>query len=509
MSLANTDYAYRRLVNTLGPERVARTEFDRMVYSHDFASLPKVAQLQWRLYPDFVVLPQTTEEVSAIVKLSDESGLAIVPRGGGTGWYGGAVPNRGGVLLDLRKMNKVRAFDAQARTITVEAGATWQDVADYAEARGLTLPSLPTNAMASTVGGAINSDVVGFGAFRNGTLRQVVRGLEVVTADNKVFHTAAGADAGGAYADLTPVFIGAEGTLGLITAATLRLDPKPDLMKPVAYAFKGTDAAAGFLQAIVDSGVQPYHVSLLDREHFVFERALRADAPEPADIVLACLAGPKDDVVDQEKTLDALAPKFQGAKRPPEEPEYLWERRFLMYGARRMSRGLIVANNVVPLAKLAEACGTARTLIRKMKLNGAVVAYPMDAASAILAPYVLMNDTVPSGGTALGYVKKMGDAAFDLGGHPMGLGLFMVFNLRTMHGRAASYTAYLKDVFDPKRKVNPGKTIEVWTKFTFPGIRAIPPPAMRAGLNVAAFLRRIKPTQDKFVRAYERGKEVE
>lgn len=493
-------------MNTLGPERVARTEFERMAYSHDFASLPKIALLQWRLYPDFVVLPQTTEEVSALVKLSDESGLPIVPRGGGTGWYGGAVPNRGGVLIDMRKMPKVRAFDPVARRITVEAGATWQSVVEYVEARGLALPSMPTNAMASTVGGAINSDVVGFGSLRNGGLRQVVADLEVVLPDARVLHTAQPGDAGGAYADLTPFFFGAEGTLGVITAATLRLVAKPDLMKPVAYAFPTSERAASFVRAVVDAGLQPYHLAFLDKEHFVFERALRAAAPQPADTVLACLAGLKDDVADQEKGLDALAPKFLGTKRPQAEPDDLWERRFMMYSARRMSRGLIVANNVVPLAKLDEAVRQARELIRKMKLNGSVQAFPVDTASAILAPYVLMDDTSPSGGTALGYVKKLGDAAMELGGHPMGLGLFMVFNLRTMHGRASPYTAYVKTVFDPRKKVNPGKTIEVWTKYQFPGIRAIPPPAMRIGLDVAAFLRRIKPTQDKFVRAYERGK---
>ena len=507
--MANTDYAYRRLVNTLGPERVARTEFDRMVYSHDFASLPKIALLQWRLYPDFVVLPQTTEEVSAIVKLSDESALPIVPRGGGTGWYGGAVPNRGGVLIDMRKMNKIRGFDPQARTITVEAGATWADVAEYAEARGLVLPSLPTNALASTVGGAINSDVVGFGSFRNGALRQVVRDLEVVLPDARVLRTAASADAGGQFADITPFFFGGEGTLGVVTAATLRLDPKPDASKALAYAFNGLEAAALFIQTAVDSGLQPYHLSLLDKEHLVFERALRANAPEPRDLVLVALTGSKDDVADQEKSFDALAAKAGATKRPPAEPEALWAQRYRMYSARRMSRGLVVANNVVPLSRLPEACASARELIRKMKLNGAVQAYPIDPTSAILAPYVLMDDTTPSGGTALGYVKKMGDAAFELGGHPMGLGLYMVFNLRTMHGRAALYTAYVKDVFDPRRKVNPGKTIEVWTKYQFPGIRAIPPPAMRVGLDLAAFLRRIKPTQDKFVRSYERGKEAD
>lgn len=504
--MANTDYAYRRLVNTLGPERVARTEFDRMVYSHDFASLPKIALLQWRLYPDFVVLPQTTEEVSALVKLSDESALPIVPRGGGTGWYGGSVPNRGGVLIDMRKMSKVRAFDANARTITVEAGSTWQSVSEFAEARGLALPSMPTNAMASTVGGAINSDVVGFGSYRNGGLRQLVGGLEVVLPDARVLQTAHLGDAGAAYADLTPFFFGAEGTLGVITAATLRLVPKPDLVKPNSYVFPDAGAATRFVQAVVDAGLQPYHLAFLDKEHFVFERALRASSPKPADTVLVTLAGAKDDVADQEKTLDVLAPKAQGTKRPPAEADELWEHRFMMYSARRMSRGLIVANNVVPLAKLGEACREARELIGKMKLNGAVQAFPVDTSSAILAPYVLMDDTTPSGGTALGYVKKVGDAALGLGGHPMGLGLFMVFNLRTMHGRASPYTAYVKLVFDPMKKVNPGKTIEVWTKYQFPGIRAIPPPAMRIGLDVAAFLRRIKPTQDKFVRSYEHGK---
>src|SRR5947199_9438428 len=131
--MPSCDYAYRRLVNTLGPERVARSEFERMVYSHDFASLPKIALLQWRLYPDFVALPQTTEEVAALVKLSDESLLQITPRGGGTGWCGGSVPNRGGVLVDMRKMNNVLALDPVSPTVTVGGAQTRQGVQGLGE----------------------------------------------------------------------------------------------------------------------------------------------------------------------------------------------------------------------------------------------------------------------------------------------------------------------------------------------------------------------------------------
>src|SRR2546429_8116397 len=105
----------------MGPERVARSDFERMVYSHDFTSLPKIALLQWKLYPDFVALPQTTEEVAALVKLSDESLLQITPRGGGTGWYGGYAPHRGGVQVGMRKMDHVE-IDPDGRPVPPATG---------------------------------------------------------------------------------------------------------------------------------------------------------------------------------------------------------------------------------------------------------------------------------------------------------------------------------------------------------------------------------------------------
>src|SRR5256712_9548091 len=270
--MASLDYAYRRLVNTLGPERVARSEFERMVYSHDFASLPKIALLQWKLYPDFVALPQTTEEVAALVKLSDESLLQITPRGGGTGWYGGSVPNRGGVLVDMRKMNHIAAFDPDGRTVTVEAGATWKDLEDFVESKGFALPIVPVNAIGSTVGGAINSGSTGFGASRGGSLRDAIARLLVVLPDGSLLKTASEADADGHLANLTPLFFGAERTLGIIAEATLRVVPKPEPSKAIADAVPSLPASARFLKEIIDSALVPYHAALASRDHFVFER---------------------------------------------------------------------------------------------------------------------------------------------------------------------------------------------------------------------------------------------
>ncbi|TLZ65130.1 MAG: FAD-binding oxidoreductase, partial [Methanobacteriota archaeon] len=491
--MASLDYAYRRLVNTLGPERVARSEFERMVYSHDFASLPKIALLQWRLYPDFVALPQTTEEVSALVKLSDESLLQITPRGGGTGWCGGSVPNRGGVLVDMRKMNHVLALDPEARTVTVEAGATWKQVADFVESKGFALPTLPLNAIGSTIGGAINSGSTGFGGLRGGSLRDAIANLEVVLPDATLLKTASDADSGGQLANLTPLFLGAEGTLGIVTKAVLRIAPKPEVSKPLAYSFHGLEAAARFLKGIVDAALTPYHAALMDRDHFVFERALQADSPDPTDLALVAVQGSKDDVADQEKSMDGLATKEQGTKLPAAIGDRLWRDRYNNFSARRLSRGLMISYNLVPLRGLPAAVEKAAEIRDKLKLNGSVQAHIVDTTTAALSPYVLMDDTKPSGGTALGFVKRMGDAAFKMDGHPMGLGLFLVFNLRKMHGNATSAYSAVKGVFDPRKKINGGKTFEVWTKYPWPGLRAIPPPGMAIGLEVAAILRRVKP----------------
>ena len=505
--MASLDYAYRRLVNTLGPERVARSEFERMVYSHDFASLPKIALLQWRLYPDFVALPQTTEEVSALVKLSDESLLQITPRGGGTGWCGGSVPNRGGVLVDMRKMNHVLGLDPEARTVTVEAGATWKEVADFVESKGFALPTVPLNAIGSTVGGAINSGSTGFGGLRGGSLRDAIANLEVVLPDATLLKTASEADSGGQLANLTPLFLGAEGTLGIVTKAVLRIAPKPEVSKPLAYSFHSLEAAARFLKGIVDAALTPYHAALMDRDHFVFERALQADSPDPTDLALVAVQGSKDDVADQEKSMDGLATKEQGTKLPAAIGDRLWRDRYNNFSARRLSRGLMISYNLVPLRGLPAAVEKAAEIRDKLKLNGSVQAHIVDTTTAALDPYVLMDDTKPSGGTALGFVKRMGDAAFKMDGHPMGLGLFLVFNLRKMHGNATSAYSAVKGVFDPRKKINGGKTFEVWTKYPWPGLRAIPPPGMAIGLEVAAILRRVKPTRDRFVRAYEHTKE--
>lgn len=501
------DYTYRRLVNLLGPERVSRSRMETFVYSHDFAAIPKLATVQFKFDPDFVVLPRTTEEIVRIVRFQTESLLPLVPRGGGTGLYGGAVPNRGGVLVDLRKMNRMIKIDPQARTMMVEAGATWQDAYDRAWNAGLFLPVYPLFALGSTIGGWISSGGVGIGAFKYGTSRDFLLNAEIVLEDGTTLQTGSDKlDVGSANLNLASLYWGAEGTLGILTRATLRLMPRPEEIRPLAYSFPSLEEAVPALRAMAGSPVTPYHVALMDPSHFEFLKAIRMEAPEPAGIVSVALEGPKDECAEGEKVLDALMKQHGGGKLAAETARVLWDDRLYQYPTRRIARGLVICEAIVPLAKFSDALDQIREAERTMGMEVGILGSLVDANSVAITPYFLDDATSPMPPMRLGFVVKFRKMAMDLGGHPMGIGMFMVFNVPAMHGNAYRYFRPIKEALDPNDRLNPGKMHEIRTRYRFPGIRRVPLMIAALPLQVLGILKsavRALGVRDRFMRKYE------
>ena len=499
--MASLDYSYRRLVNILGPERVSRDPMERLIHSHDVASLPKIALLQWKMIPDFVVVPKTVEEVSRLVELAYEAGLPVVPRGGGTGLVGGAVPNRGGVLVDMRRMDRVEAVDLERRTVTVQAGRTWKELADIAGSRGLFLPIAPLGAPASTIGGWYSNGGVGIGSYKYGDARDLVLELEAVLPSGEIVRTADGnVDLSMAYGNMNPAFFGAEGTVGLITRATLQLYPKPEALMPFSYSFPALRDAQEVPAAITDSDLDPYNASILDPVHLAFLGAVRPDTLEPQALVNVVFDGPKDEVLASEKEMDALIGGLGGRKLAEAIAKAQWDARFDLYPARRISGGLVITETEFPVKRFPEMIQRAARLTRRLRLQVAVNSFLVDRNAVAVDPYFLMDEQKPLGPMSLAFVKKFGDAAFALGGHPQGLGLFTAFNFPRMHKGALGLYGTVKSQFDPYRRMNPGKMTEVWTRYTWPIINTIPPEIMGFGLDVAAFLRRLKPTADHYVK---------
>ncbi len=211
-------------------EKYALTDPDlQAAYLHEMRD-------RWLGHTPLVLRPDSTEQVAAILKLANENRIAIVPQGGNTGLVGGQIPHHGEVVLSLNRMNKIREIDPISNTITVEAGVTLQRTREAAAEANRLYPQLLPSEGSCTIGGNLSTNAGGVAALAHGIARSHALGLEVVLADGRVLTNLNKLKKDNTGYDLKNLFIGAEGTLGIITAAVLRLVPRP---RSVEVAFLG------------------------------------------------------------------------------------------------------------------------------------------------------------------------------------------------------------------------------------------------------------------------------
>ncbi len=219
-------------------------------FSEDAAEIaPYLEEWRSRMHGQSALLlkPATTEQVSAILAICHETGTAIVPQGGNTGLVGGQIPLHGEVLLSLRRMNRIRALDAPGMTLTVEAGVTLKQAQDAAATEQLLFPLSLGSEGSCSIGGNISTNAGGNHVLRYGMTRALVLGLEVVLADGRVLPMLKSLHKDNSGYDLKQLFIGAEGTLGIVTAASLRLFPRPAQMVTALTAVPSPAAALTLL----------------------------------------------------------------------------------------------------------------------------------------------------------------------------------------------------------------------------------------------------------------------
>ncbi len=212
---------------------------------------------------DLVVTPGTADEVAAVVAQCYEAGVPITPRGGGTGLSGGAVPD-GGIVLSLERLNRIRSLDPEWWRCEVEAGVTTAQLAERARAAGLRFPPDPGAAESSQIGGNLATNAGGPHAFGHGQVRSFVLGLEVVLAPGELVRIGGPLRKDVAGYDLTSLLVGSEGTLGIITAAWLRLVPPPTAEATLLALVDGAQAAQDAVAAALTSGAVPAALELLD-----------------------------------------------------------------------------------------------------------------------------------------------------------------------------------------------------------------------------------------------------
>ena len=231
-----------------------------------------------------VVMPETTEQVSQVMALADAHDIVVVPQGGNTGFMGGATPDVSGnsILLSLRRMNRIREIDATNMSMTVEAGCVLQTLHDTTEKQGLYFPLNLAAKGSCTIGGNLGTNAGGLNVVRYGTTRELTLGVEVVLMGGRVLNLLGGLRKDNTGYDLRHLFVGSEGTLGVITAATMKLFPQPVARATSFAEVRDVSAAVELLhrlQAASGGGVEAFELIPADILHVVFHHF--PEIPQP------------------------------------------------------------------------------------------------------------------------------------------------------------------------------------------------------------------------------------
>jgi len=413
---------------------------------------------------DAIVLPETAEEVAAVVAWCYERGVSIVPRGGGTGYAGGAVPLDGGVVLALERLDRVRSFDPLLWRMEVEAGATTANVRRIAREGGLLFAPDPGAAEQSQIGGNIATNAGGPHAYKYGVTGAWVLGLEAVVAPGKVVRFGGPVRKDVAGYDLKHLLVGSEGTLGVITAAWLRLTPAPEAAWPVVGFFDGVRAGAAAIERVVGSGLPAAALEYLDSETMRYAGpTFPGEVPAGAFGVLAEADGSHDEAARVRKDLlevlgeDALS---LYAPETPQEITALWRWRDGLALVVDAQRGGKASEDIaVPLERLGEAIEASLEVGRRFGIPAASWGHAGDGN--LHTTFLLAGDDERELALAPQLSEALFELALRLGGtisgeHGVG---FVKRNWleRQLGPRAFELHTAIKRAFDPQNLLNPGK----------------------------------------------------
>ncbi len=426
-----------------------------------------------------VVRPSTTAEVAAVMRCCAEHGIAVVPQGGNTGLCGGATPDEAGgeVVVSLSRLNRVRAIDADNATLTVEAGMPLERVQQAAAAAGLLFPLSLAAEGSCAIGGNLSTNAGGTAVLRYGNARELVLGLEVVLADGRIWDGLRGLRKDNAGYDVKQLFLGSEGTLGIITAAVLKLFPRARTSATAWVALADVEAAIALLNRLRQGlGDRLTGFELLSRACVDLARARFPALPDPlpdhAWYVLAQADDPATDSPLARQLEAALAAAIEqgvvqdvAIAQSTQQAQALWELREHVPEAQRLE-GLNIKHDIsLPVSKVPEFLVQARA-----QLDAALRGVRYIVFGHLGDGNLHYNLSAPVGADAHGFLEQAGraqrivyDLVAQLGGSfsaEHGIGRLKRDELtRYRPAVEVDLMRRIKRALDPDNLLNPGKVI--------------------------------------------------
>lgn len=451
-----------RLEKIVGEKNVLTKKADLISYSYD-----ATADTQTEM-PDVVVLPATTEEVVQIVKLANETSTPIYPRGSGTNLSGGTIPLKKGIVLGVQRMDKILEVDADNLTATVQAGVIVADLNSAVAAHGLIYPPDPGTVATATMAGTVAECAGGLRGLKYGVTKHYVMGMQVVLPNGDLVKFGGKTVKNVTAYDFAALFVGSEGTLGMVTEITAKLIPAPKFRKTMLALYKNLADAGNTVQGIIKAHVIPATLEIMDAKTMeTVENYAKVGLPTGyAALLLIEVDGMAKDAVDAEAAaVVEVVKKNSGELRVAEtdtERDKLWAaRRAALPALAQLSPTTVLEDATVPRSRLTDMLMEIQKIGEKYKLNIGTFGH---AGDGNLHPTILAD---AKNKEEMERVHRAVDeifaAALSMGGTlsgEHGIGIAKMAYLKDELGQSGlDMMRTIKNAFDPKGIMNPGKMV--------------------------------------------------
>ncbi|MDQ0220374.1 glycolate oxidase subunit GlcD [Peribacillus cavernae] len=449
----------QKLTAVVGNENYQDSKAGRLVYSYD-------ATPNFQSLPDAIISPRNTKEIAEVVKICNEYGVPIVPRGSGTNLCGGTCPTEGGIVLLFKHLNKILEIDEENLTVTLQPGVITFDLIQAVEAKGLFYPPDPGSMKISTMGGNINENSGGLRGLKYGVTRDYVMALEIVLANGDIIRTGGKLAKDVAGYDFTRLFVGSEGTLGIITEATLKLIPIPETKKTMLALYQSLEAAAKSVSKIIASKIIPATLEFIDQPTLeVIEAYAQIGLPTDVKAVLLIEQDGPPEIVErdmlkmEEICKQEQAVSVQVAKSEEEAEALRTARRTALSALARLSPTTILEDATVPRSEISKMVNAINDIAEKYNLKICTFGHAGDGN---------LHPTCPTDARNHEEMERVEQAfaeifekAIELGGTitgEHGVGVMKAPYLEWKLGREGiAAMKAVKTALDPNNVMNPGK----------------------------------------------------
>ncbi|MBY6003791.1 FAD-binding protein [Salipiger bermudensis] len=445
-----------RLREVLPADAVIDDEAETRAYECD-------ALTAYRCPPLCAVLPSTTEEVSAVLKICHEEGVPVVPRGSGTSLAGGALPTADSVILGVARMNEVLETDYDNRFIRVQTGRTNLSVTGAVEEEDFFYAPDPSSQLACAIAGNIAMNSGGAHCLKYGVTTNNLLGVTMVLMDGTVIELGgAHLDPGGL--DLLGLVCGSEGQLGVVTEATLRILRKPEGARPVLIAFNSNEVAGECVSDIIKAGVLPVAIEFMDRPCIVAcEAFAKAGYPDCEALLIVEVEGSEAEIAEQLGLITQIARRHDPVElreaRDADEAGRIWLGRKSAFGAMGQINDYMCLDGTIPVSSLPLVLRRIGELSREVGLE---VANVFHAGDGNMHPLILFNANQPGelekcealGAEILKLCVEVGGCL--TGEHGVGIEKRDLMDVQYAPADLEAQMA-VKDVFDPNWLLNPAK----------------------------------------------------